>query len=188
MTSRPALRDHVATMIMDRAATVLAERGDALSMTEIARAAGVGRATLYRYFPNRDALLSAMADAALDDLAARIDDARLDTVPVGEAIARITRAFIGSGKYAILARDEHGACERSSELDRRLTTPLRQLFQKGIDTGVLRADLSADLMLMVSGALLQTGIEMAAIVGGEQASATITSLFLDGVRAPTQDA
>jgi AcrR family transcriptional regulator len=35
---------------------------DSISMKEIAQAAGVGLATLYRYFPNREALLDAIAD------------------------------------------------------------------------------------------------------------------------------
>jgi tetracycline repressor-like protein len=37
--------------ILDIAAGVLAERGEAASTVHIADAAGVGRATLYRYFP-----------------------------------------------------------------------------------------------------------------------------------------
>jgi AcrR family transcriptional regulator len=65
MTRSPALRDHVATGLLETAANVLADRGEAAGMSDIAEAAGVARATLYRYFPNREALRSALLDAAL---------------------------------------------------------------------------------------------------------------------------
>lgn len=43
-------------ILLDAAATTLAQNPGA-SMNEIARSAGVGRATLYRYFPSREAIL-----------------------------------------------------------------------------------------------------------------------------------
>jgi len=70
-----SLRDRVAAGILEVAATVLAERGEAASMADVADTAGVGRATLYRYFPSREALLRALADVALDDLGERIESA-----------------------------------------------------------------------------------------------------------------
>lgn len=45
--------------LLDAAATTLAQKPDA-SLNEIAQTAGVGRATLYRYFPNREAILRAL--------------------------------------------------------------------------------------------------------------------------------
>lgn len=166
---------------MERAAAVLAERGDALSMSDIAKAADIGRATIYRHFPTREALFTAMADAALDDLGARVEEAGLDAVPVDEAIARITRAFIGSGQYAALLRGQRDECLSSAEIERRITEPIRELLQRGIDSGVLRDDMSADVMLTISGGLLQAGITLATSLGGEQASAAITTVLLDGV-------
>ncbi|WP_153413390.1 TetR/AcrR family transcriptional regulator [Nocardia macrotermitis] len=186
MTRRPALRDQVATMIVERAAAVRAARGDAVSMAEFADAAGVGRTTLYRYFPNREALYAAMFDAALDDLFARVEEAGLDRVPVREAIARLARAFIANGRYATLVHDELAACRRADEVERRLTTPMREVLERGIESGVLRSDLTVETMLAVSRPLLEAGIAMAAAVGGEQASAVMTSIFLDGISADPQ--
>lgn len=49
-----------ADRILDAAETLFTERGpDTVGMNEIARAAGCSRATLYRYFENRDALRTA---------------------------------------------------------------------------------------------------------------------------------
>src|SRR3984885_13608793 len=104
MPRSPVLRDHVAGVILDKAADILAERREAASLAEIAEAAGVARSTLYRYFPSRDALLQALAATAGGEIQARIAEARLDEVPVAEALARVTRGFVATGsKYIALA-------------------------------------------------------------------------------------
>ncbi|GIG68974.1 TetR/AcrR family transcriptional regulator [Phytomonospora endophytica] len=55
------------TQILDVARALLAERGLAVDMREIAAACGVGVGTLYRHFPDRDRLLTAVLaeDAAV---------------------------------------------------------------------------------------------------------------------------
>src|SRR5690348_14133837 len=106
MAKGEALRDRTAAAIIESAAALLAERGEAASMEEIASAAGVGRATLYRYFESREALLRAMTMASAEELAARIKQADLDTVPFDEAIARLARGIIATGsKYIALGTD-----------------------------------------------------------------------------------
>ncbi|MGW4371376.1 TetR/AcrR family transcriptional regulator [Nocardia takedensis] len=53
----PRRADIAAEQILDAAARLFVERGvTATGMGEVARAAGCSRATLYRYFPNRQAL------------------------------------------------------------------------------------------------------------------------------------
>lgn len=69
-----SVRAGAAERILDAASESFAERGvAAVGMDDIARAAGCSRATLYRYFPNRDALRSAYVlremTRALDHLA-----------------------------------------------------------------------------------------------------------------------
>ena len=54
------------------------EAGEAVSMNEVARAAEVGIATLYRHFPSRDALADAVYHAKLDEVTARVRDAARD--------------------------------------------------------------------------------------------------------------
>src|ERR1700748_562262 len=51
--------------LLDAAADVFAEHGLEASVEEIARAAGVGMGTLYRRFPTKDALISALVHDVL---------------------------------------------------------------------------------------------------------------------------
>ena len=61
------LHARVSAAILEAAAAVLAERGEQASMADVAAAAGMARATVYRYFPNRDALLEALGGLAVED-------------------------------------------------------------------------------------------------------------------------
>lgn len=52
--------------------------GDTVSMNEVARAANVGIATLYRHFPSRDGLAAAVYEAEVDEVTAVVLDATHD--------------------------------------------------------------------------------------------------------------
>lgn len=153
-------------------------------MDDVADAAGVGRATVYRYFPSRDALVSALAAHALEETAARFDEAEIDVVPVAEGVARAARALVAAwSKYAFLVEEaehvEHGP------VDVRLGNPLRSLFRRGIADGTLRRDWSEEEMGRLFAGLLLAAAKMTADdhVGVERAAAMVSSLFLDGASA-----
>ena len=70
-------------------------------MAEVAAAAGVAQATLYRWFPTRGGLLQALTTYAVDAAVTQLAQADLDTVPVPEGIARLVRLVAAAGsKYA----------------------------------------------------------------------------------------
>jgi AcrR family transcriptional regulator len=181
MTRSPVLRDHVATGLLDVAAGVLAERGTETSMSDIAEAAGVSRATLYRYFPNREALLGALKDAAMADLSGRLDDARLDAAPAAEAIARLTRALLTvASKYRALMLFKTSAEE--AEAEQAFIAPVHALFERGAREGAFRPDLPARTLSELYVSLLEGVIRrtLDGRLGVEDASAAITTVFLAG--------
>jgi AcrR family transcriptional regulator len=181
--SLSAARDRTSNAILSAAAHVLNERGVGANMSEVAAAAGVGRATLYRYFPTREALLETLASDALADSGARLADAGLDRVPVEEAIERIVRALISVGEgYAALIRERVDADPARAE--RLLGTPIRAVLARGVKAHMLRDDLPLDALLELFGGILGATVKLVSRrqLGLEEAAAVAAALFLDGAR------
>ena len=105
-TAPPSLRERVAAAILEAAADALATHGEQASIADVAAAAGVARATVYRYFPNRQALLDALAGLAVRDAEARLREARLDDVAAPEALERAVRALVGVGNHLVVLERE----------------------------------------------------------------------------------
>jgi len=176
--------DRTAAAILDAAAHALAEHGNRANMADVAAAAGVSRATLYRYYPDREALLGALASRALADAAARLADAGLERAPVEEAIERIVRALTAVGdRYTVLLGEQIEA--DPAEIERLVAAPMRVVFARGIESGLLRQDLSAEVLLELFGGTLVAALKLIqrGQLGLEEASAAAASVFLDGARA-----
>jgi TetR/AcrR family transcriptional regulator, mexCD-oprJ operon repressor len=179
---RPALRERVATAIVEAAAGVLADRGDQASMSDVAAAAGVARATVYRYFPNRDALLEALGRVALEDIGDRLQAARLDEVPVGDGIERSVRALVTVGDgFVVVARDR-GRAENAAFED-RIAAPMRDLLARGQREGAIRDDVPAAWLAEALFGLVVNVVGSGPRLGAEDTIAAISSTFLDGARA-----
>jgi TetR/AcrR family transcriptional regulator, mexCD-oprJ operon repressor len=179
---RPALQQRVAAAILDGAAQLFASDGDQASMNEVAEAAGVARATVYRYFPNREALLDELAQTAVRDIEARLASARIEAVPPEEAVARAVRALVDMGSlFVVLARErQRSGAER---LERGLVEPLHQLVERGQASGDIRDDITALRLTESLIGLIVGMLTSSPALGREDMTAMITSLFLDGARA-----
>ncbi len=179
---RQALQQRVVAAILDGAAQLFAVQGDQASMNDVAVAAGVARATVYRYFPSREVLLDELAKAAVSEVNARLEAARIDEVEPEEGIARAVRALVDVGdSFVLLARDRLRS--DPERFERELTRPLRQLFERGQAAGDVRADIASARLTESLIGLIVGVARSTPLLGKEDTIATITGLFLDGARA-----
>lgn len=141
---RRAVRD----AILDAVAAHVADHGlVALRMSHLAKAAGVGRATLYGYFPDLDAVLVAWHErevarhvVALEEIGARPGDPRDRIRAVLEAFAGMAHGHPhGSEVASLLHERSHVAGAQG-----RLHSFLRELILEGSATGRIRDDVPAD--------------------------------------------
>lgn len=182
----PAPPDRVAEGILDAASRLISASGDLPSMTQVADAAGVGRATLYRHVPSREALVRQLVARAIADIGERLDGAELDTVPLPEGLARLARLMLGaqlefvSLKRLVDAIGEGAVQEAkaNASIGRQVLAP----FERGLRDGELRGDLDAEQHRDLFGSLMKTlapSVEDGRM-SVERAAAIAVSLYLSG--------
>jgi len=182
VTNAAGTTERTRVAILEAAARVLGRRPDA-AMADIADEAGVGRATLYRHFPTRDSLLQGAEEAAIAELTEGIEAANLGDLTVERAIARLTSVFMRTGaKYAafITQDDDHP----DSVDKQRVLQPVRDVIDRGVRDGVLRADPPTDVLFEMFSALVERALwlTVAGTTTPEAATDAVVDLFLDGAR------
>jgi AcrR family transcriptional regulator len=150
--------DRSVQAILEAALEALASDPDA-SMAEIARRAGVVRATIYVHFPTREALLDAVMEHAVAQVAEATRGAEPTRGEPEEALERVLRATWRqlSRFHALLAINT--ARLSAKELHRRhlpVTTQFAPLIERGQEKGVFRGDLPVSWHLAVLRAIVHT--------------------------------
>jgi AcrR family transcriptional regulator len=143
---RAAVRDAT----LDTAAALVGKHGlRSVTMSEIAEQTGIGRATLYKYFPDVEAILFAWHEREIGGHLAQLADARDQATDAGrrleavlEAYALISQASHGhhdAELAASLHRDEHVA-----RAEQQLHGMIRDLLVETAAAGAVRDDIVAD--------------------------------------------
>ncbi|MBO0827272.1 MAG: TetR/AcrR family transcriptional regulator [Streptosporangiales bacterium] len=173
-----ARRNH--DRLLQVAKEAFTEHGYRASLDDIARRAGVGSGTLYRHFPDRDALLATVYREDVDALAARAD-ALAEQYPPGEALAAWMHeqlAYVremhglGSAVKAMLGVDS----ETFNFCKDTMRGAVQRLLEPAQRAGEIRPDVTpADVMRLVHG--VGTAVEKAP----EEAD-RLLSFVIDGLR------
>lgn len=136
--------------IVEAAAEVVGELGLDAPMAVIAKRAGVGVGTLYRRFPDRNALIAALARHYVDSISEAMTRATADNTDAWAAIRQFVSWVAGSGRGALaaaLAEVPDEALASSEEFvaaQHQWVGQLEQLVQRAQADGVMRSDVTAE--------------------------------------------
>ncbi|MFF0463255.1 TetR/AcrR family transcriptional regulator [Streptomyces mexicanus] len=174
-------RDHVL-----RSAAALLTRKSTATMDEVAKAAGISRATLHRHFAGRDALVRALEELGIAECERALEAARLDEGPAAQAVHRLIRAIEPAAGLLAFLYTENQLFEGEEQnagwarIDERLTA----LFRRGQASGEFRIDLTPAWLTEALYGLLASGAW--AVTEGRVARKDFTymiaELLLGGVR------
>ncbi|MFF3380220.1 TetR/AcrR family transcriptional regulator [Streptomyces sp. NPDC002680] len=143
-----------------RSAAALLTRKSTSTMDEVAKAAGISRATLHRHFAGRDVLVRALEELGIEECEAALAAARLSDGTAQEAVRRMVGALEpAAGLLAFLyTENQLFEGEEQNEGWARIDAAIAALFRRGQQSGEFRIDLTPAWLtealygLMASGA------------------------------------
>jgi AcrR family transcriptional regulator len=131
---------------------------DALSIEAVATRAGVGKATIYRRWPNKEALIIDAVIAMKGSVPpVKGESVRDDLVTLLNAAKQIRDQRAGKVTVCLLPELQRNPelRERYQEVIGPRRNAMRQVLLRGVENGELRADLDVELtLLMLSGPVL----------------------------------
>ena len=169
---------------MQEARQAFAEFGSDLPMDELARRAGVGVGTVYRHFPNKEALLDGLLAEQLGVIVGRTRaalerdqawEAFCDLVREGTAMQAEDLAFC----EIVMARKHESESQAVAELRETMDAEMTELLSRAKAQGRLRSDFGVEdvglLFASLAGAVRASG-------GGDGWKRQV-EFALDGLRA-----
>lgn len=145
-----AHRHQVRDAICDTTANLVFEHGlRAVTMTQIAEQTGIGRATLYKYFPDVDTILHAWHARQISGHLHQLAEVRDQAAHTGEQLEAVLQAYAlichrtrrhpDTELVTFLHRDQH-----IGHAQQQFHDMIRDLIADGTRTGNLRDDIASD--------------------------------------------
>jgi AcrR family transcriptional regulator len=142
-------RREVGDAIVDTTAALVAEHGlRAVTMSQIADKTGIGRATLYKYFPDVEAILVAWHERHVTSHLDQLIEIRDQAADAGEALKVVLEAYAlisyeishqnhGTDLAALVHRGEH-----VTRAQHQLSQFLQEMLAEGARSGHVRDDVA----------------------------------------------
>lgn len=140
-----AHRHAVQDAILEQAAALVTKHGlTSVTMSQIAEAAGIGRATLYKYFPDVGTILSAWHESKITSHLSVLRETAESSGNAKERLKSVLEA------YAHLAHQKHSA-ELATLLHdgahveyahQHLRDMIARIIKEGVTTGTIRKDIA----------------------------------------------
>jgi AcrR family transcriptional regulator len=181
-----AHRREVRDAILDTTAALVAEHGLlSVTMSQIADETGIGRATLYKYFPDVEAILFAWHDRQITGHLAYLVEVRDQAGEAGQRLEAVLDAYAvishesrghrDTELAAFLHRDQHVARARH-----RVHDLIRDLLVEGARRGHVRTDVPPDELA----AYCLHALSAASSLRSKAAVRRLVALTLAGLRTP----
>jgi AcrR family transcriptional regulator len=141
-----AHRREVHDAILDTTAALVAEHGLlSVTMSQIAEETGIGRATLYKYFPDVETILLAWHERQITGHLEYLAEVRDEAGDAGERLGAVLEA------YALISHESQGhhntelaaflhRDQQVARAEKQLRDMIRDLVTEGAETGAFRDD------------------------------------------------
>jgi AcrR family transcriptional regulator len=145
-----AHRREVRDAILDTTAALVAQHGLlSVTMSQIAELTGIGRATLYKYFPDVEAILFAWHERQITGHLEQLAEVRDQAGDPGERLEAVLEAF------ALISHESHGhhdtelaaflhRDQQVARAEQQLRHMIRDLVAEAAEAGVLRDEVPPD--------------------------------------------
>lgn len=180
MPRRDAARNR--ELLLTSAEEVFAEHGASAPLDLVVQRAGVGRATLYRHFPDRAALVSALFEARVDDLEQLA--VATSTQQLEKLVTEMwTMQQSAPGLFLVLFASDPGQRDLAA-LGERMERIVEACVSRAHEEGWLHDDVTAhtimQVLLMLTGSSTITGAPDRDLPG-----TTVLEVILRGLRKDT---
>ena len=169
--------------LLAAASELFAEQGFSVTLNDIAHHAGVGIGTAYRRFPNKEAVIDALFEQRLQDVAAvaqgALDDPDAWQGLVGFLERSLSMQFGDCGLNEIMNNPALGQ-DRVKEARDRIAPLLTRIVDRAKREGAVRADFEQSDLVFIQ-------LAVSAIMAGSRAVSPdlyrrYLAMFLDGIR------
>jgi AcrR family transcriptional regulator len=169
--------------LLAAAAAEIRARGNHVPMAEIADRAGVGIGTLYRHFPTREHLLSALTARAFTLALQHARSAAERPGPAADAVGAFFAATIEHRDQLVLPL--HGGPsdldDEARQLRAEIRTVLGAILRRGRLDGSIRADVTPGDIIITGAQLAQP---LATVANWDHQARRQARIYLAGLRPP----
>ena len=171
--------------VLAAAVTAVLREGRQVPMGTIAAAAGVGIGTLYRRYPNREALLEALTLRAFRLVLECAENAENLDEPGLAALSSFLDCVISHADQLILPLHGGPVPVDAETLAARSAVhqALQRILDRGWRDGTIRADVTTRDIIVLTALLAQ---QLPASRGSDQSPRRLKAFFLDGLAPPAR--
>lgn len=174
--------------IVAAAREMFTEFGPEVPLDEIARRAGVGNATVYRNFPDRDALVREVVCSVMDRTSEAAELALAETGDAFEALERFVHTAADERISALCPMVQSTFDKNHPDLEaarERVEQTVKELMDRAKEAGQLRPDVAVGDLMIVVAQLSRPPAGTDCLVNDRFVHRHL-QLFLDGLRAPAR--